>query len=574
MSFLKIRDLSYTYPNTGIRAVDGLNFDAQKGEIIAVIGPNASGKSTFAMLLKRLLTPETGRVWVDGQERSGKGPDAGIGLLFPAPENQLITSIVEEDVAFGLEVKGEPSHIIRTKTENILEQLGIAHLKRRMPHLLSGGEQQMTAMAGVLVLDPDILVLDEPTTFLDPDAKTAVLAALKQLASQGKLVIIITHDMKEAAAADRVWMLLNGRVAADGVPEEVFTNPGVCQKAGVSPPFLLSLALGLRASGIDVKWPAKPAALARALAGALKGRRPPLQDLRLDPSGPSSASPDLVFDKIHFGYGDGDLQGGTVLAGVDYSVPEGIMALVCGANGSGKSTLMQMSNGLVKPDRGRVLLGGRGLECWKKEPGGLPARVGVVFQNPERQVFSETVYEDIAFGPRNMGLDGEKIDARVLRAADWVGLSRTILKRSVLTLSGGQMRRAAIAGILAMETRLLILDEPTDGLDPSTTREFYTNARQYCDETGTTMVVAAHAVPEHTGWIEYMGHLAGGKMQSAGTPSEILTGPGRTLPKHYLPDHLILEIELADAGLHTPGSMTGPQTVLKTLLDHVSKAPP
>jgi energy-coupling factor transport system ATP-binding protein len=229
-----------------------------------------------------------------------------------------------------------------------------------------------------------------------------------------------------------------------------------------------------------------------------------------------------------------------------------------------------MSNGLVQPDSGDVVLCGHRLEYWKKKPGGIPGRVGLVFQNPERQVFSATVYDDIAFGPRNMGLNAKQVEERVLRAADRVGLSRPLLERAVFALSGGQMRRAAIAGVLAMETKVLVLDEPTDGLDPGGAAEFFNNARKYCDETGTTVVIAAHAVPEQTGWIEHMGHLAGGTMRSSGPPSEVLTGPRRTLPKHYLPDHLILKIELAEAGLQISGGGAEPLEVYAMLMYMVS----
>ena len=566
MAFLEIRDLTYTYPNSGVRAVDGLNLDADRGEVIAVIGPNAAGKSTFALLLKRLLKPDSGKVRINGNEQVTVGPDPGIGILFSNPENQLVTSIVEEDIAFGLEVLGEPSHGIQKKVEAVLERLGIAHLRKRMPHLMSGGEQQMAALAGVLVLDPDILVLDEPTTYLDPDARASVFASMRGLAEQGKIIILITHDMKEAANADRVFLFDHGCVAMEGTPDELFSQPGLADRYGIFPPFLMSLVLGMRSVGLDVKWPSDPKSLARVVISGTKDRRGSYQNstghTRIVHTGEAA----LTFDGIRFSYGPDVPRGVLVLNGVDFSVGQGTVALICGANGSGKSTLMQMSNGLIKPDGGKVLLGGKQLKDWKKKRGGVPGQVALLFQNPERQVFSATVFDDIAFGPRNMGVRTDKIEDRVMKAARWVGLPSTVLNRPVYTLSGGQLRRAAVAGVLAMEPEVLVLDEPTDGLDPGGAREFFASARRYCDETGTTIVMATHAVPEQIACIDHFGHLEDGRMQSSGPPSGILTGPDRTLPGQFLPDHMILREELLEAGIALPAAMLDPASAKKQFL--------
>jgi energy-coupling factor transport system ATP-binding protein len=566
MAFLEIRDLTYTYPNSGVRAVDGLNLDADRGEVIAVIGPNAAGKSTFAFLLKRLLIPDSGKVTINGSEQVSAGPDPGIGILFSNPENQLVTSIVEEDVAFGLEVLGEPSHIIEKKVENVLEQLGIAHLRKRMPHLMSGGEQQMAALAGLLVLDPDILVLDEPTTYLDPNARISVLASMRALADQGKIILLITHDMKEAASADRIMLIDHGQIMMEGSPDDFFSHAGIADRYGIFTPFLMSLVLGMRSVGVGVKWPSDPGSLARDVVSVLNDRRGSRQDGTGHTGIVHTGEPALTFDGIRFSYGLESTRGGAVLSGVDFSVGQGTIALICGANGSGKSTLLQMSNGLVTPDDGNVLLGGQQLKDWKKKRGGIPSQVALLFQNPERQVFSATVFDDIAFGPRNMGVSADKIENRVRRAARWVGLADSVMNRPVYTLSGGQMRRVAVAGVLAMESEVLVLDEPTDGLDPGSAREFFASARRYCDETGTTIAMATHAVPEQIACIDHLGHLADGRIQSSGPPSGILTGPERTMPAQFLPDHLILSEELLAMGVVLPDAMLDPAHVRKRLL--------
>jgi energy-coupling factor transporter ATP-binding protein EcfA2 len=566
MAFLEIRDLTYTYPNTGVLAVDGFDLDADRGELIAVIGPNAAGKSTFALLLKGLLNPDSGKVRINGKEQKIGGPDPGIGILFSNPENQLVTSIVEEDVAFGLEVLGEPSNVIEKKVETVLERLKISHLRKRMPHLLSGGEQQMAALAGVLVLDPDILILDEPTTYLDPNARASVLSSIRELADQGKIIILITHEMKEAANADRVILFDSGRVAIQGTPEEIFSKPGLNERYGILPPFLMSLVLEMKLTGLKVGWPCAPDYLARTIVKGMNDRKGSNQKITGHPGVLHSGEPILTFDGVHFSYGQDAPRGGAVLNGVNFTVEKGTVALICGANGSGKSTLLQMSNGLVTPDHGKVLLSDRELNSWKKKRGGVTARVALLFQNPERQVFSATVADDIAFGPRNLGVSAGNIEDRVLKAARWVGLPETLLSRPVYTLSGGQMRRAAVAGVLAMEPEVLVLDEPTDGLDPGGVREFLASTRRYCDETGTAVLMATHAVPEQIVCIDHLGHLASGTIQSSGPPSGILSGPDRTLPAQFLPDHLILRDELREMGVALPDTILDPVIAREMLL--------
>jgi len=567
MAFLEIRDLIYTYPGSGVRAVDGLSLDASRGEIVAVVGPNAAGKSTLARLLKGLIQPDSGMIRIDGRERETTGPVRDIGILFSNPENQLVTSILEEDVAFGLEVIGEPSRVIERKVETVLDRLGILHLRKRMPHLMSGGEQQMAALAGVLVLDPHTLILDEPTTYLDPVAKEAVMASIRGLAEEGRVVILITHDMREASKADRVILIDQGRVALEGRPEEVFGQPGLAGRFGITPPFLMRLVLGMRSMGREMAWPPDREAFGRAFGerpwgrGGSEGR-----GLRV--RGVPGAKAALAFENIHFRYGEGAAGSKPVLEGVDFSVERGSIALVCGSNGSGKSTLLQMSNGLVEPDRGLVLLEGLRIREWRKKPGGVPGRVALLFQNPEHQVFAATVYEDVAFGPRNMGVNARQINERVRKAIRWAGLPETVLERAVHTLSGGQMRRVAVAGVLAMEPRVLVLDEPTDGLDPGGAREFYAGARQYCDDTGTAIVMATHALPEEIDRVDHLGHLSGGRIRSSGPPFDVLTGPARTLPANFLPEHLLLRAQLLDAGSTLLEDVLDAESTLKRLLEH------
>jgi energy-coupling factor transport system ATP-binding protein len=276
--------------------------------------------------------------------------------------------------------------------------------------------------------------------------------------------------------------------------------------------------------------------------------------------------PAIAFEGIHFSYGlTSDTRAG-LLDGLDLDIPESSFSMLCGSNGSGKSTLLQMANGLIEPDKGRVSFKGRPLAIHRKNRGSIHSKVALLFQNPERQLFSETVFDDIGFGPRNLGLRTEAVRRRVFEAAEWVGLKRETLDRPVHTLSGGQMRRAAIAGVLAMDPEVLVLDEPTDGLDPQGVMEFFKRAHEYCRNKGTTILMAAHKVPDQVWLIDHFGHLLDGRIRSSGPPGRVLARPERTIPAQYLPDHLLLQEELLSMGVHLDGMDLDPVRVEGRLL--------
>ncbi len=576
MPFLEIRDLTYTYPGE-IQAIRGLNLTAERGELVAVIGPNAAGKSTLALLVKGILNPDSGSVSLDGKVRESGVVDPRVGLLFSNPENQLVTSIVEEDVAFGLEVAALPPGEIRHKVGRILDDLGIEHLRDRMPHRLSGGEQQMTALAGVMVMEPDLLILDEPTAYLDPFARTAVINVVTSLARKGTAVLWITHDIPRAAGADRLVVVDGGKVTLDGTPHGLFMAPELSTGYGIAPPFLMRLAAELEQFGITVSKPADSRSVSSAIARALEagggetGRSAVELECIEEEGEPSTDQPPILrMEKVTFSYGFPNTADSTV-RDIDFEVPEGCITLLCGANGSGKSTLLQLANGLISPDSGQVLFRGEELALLKRSDGGIPARVALLFQNPERQLFSDTVFDDVAFGPRNLGRDPAEVSRRVTRALEWVGLGDELLERSVHSLSGGQMRRVAIAGVLAMEADLLVLDEPTDGLDPTGVREFFAQARNYCKATGTAILMATHDVPEQADLVDHIVYIDSGRIMSTGSPLKVLTGSRKTVPPDFLPDHLAVREELAALGVSFDGSDLSPDKVLERIVALLSE---
>jgi energy-coupling factor transport system ATP-binding protein len=247
---------SYTGENSINLALSGITLSVNKGEYIAIIGHNGSGKSTFAKLLNALYLPESGSVLIEGMDTKDEAKTWDIrkaaGMVFQNPDNQIVATIVEEDVAFGPENIGIPSKEIRERVDAALTEVGMSDYKEHAPHMLSGGQKQRVAIAGVLAMHPDILIFDEPTAMLDPEGRAEVLGTIKELHSQGKTVIYITHYMEEALLADRVYVMSGGNITFSGTPREVFTNREAILKAGLSFPAHIELYHRLKGKGYDL----------------------------------------------------------------------------------------------------------------------------------------------------------------------------------------------------------------------------------------------------------------------------------------------------------------------------------
>ena len=554
MPYLSIKGLFHTYSTSGVAALRGVDLEIDKGEMVAIVGPNAAGKSTLARAVKGLIRPQSGEITIRGKQVGGDGPDRRVGYLLSNPENQLVTSIVEEDVAFGLETQGVKPSIIRAEVDRTLHMLGIEHFRRAMPHRMSCGQQQMVALAGALAPDPEILVLDEPTAYLDPIGGRAVMEVLEKLASAGRTVVYITHDMEEASRAHRIALMVDGRVARMEEPYELFRDHEAVKIGRLRQPFAVRLTQALEMEGIALPKPGARLESVVPMIYDLVGKRPVFGGHPANRPNGKIETPQhvsgLTYRGVSFRYRSSGKGEGQVLDGLDLKVRMGSTMVLCGANGTGKSTLAQMANGLLKPDSGSVLLEGNTLEETSRLPGGIPARAAILFQNPERQVFAETVFDDVAFGPRNLGAVEDEVRTRVVEAMEWTGLTPGILDRSPFSLSGGQLRRVAIAGILAMRPRLVVLDEPTDGLDPLGAAELISRAGEYVNETGTTVLMATHRVPETSIRGCDLSVLEGGVISASGAPEEILLGPRSTLSLEFMPPHIRVQHELIRSGIN------------------------
>jgi len=258
VAIVEAKEVSYSYrsENSIAPALSGVTLSIARGELVAIIGHNGSGKSTFAKHINALYLPDSGQVLVEGMDTKDEARVWDIrrtaGMVFQNPDNQLVATIVEEDVAFGPENLGVPSAEIRQRVDEVLETVGMSDYKDRAPHMLSGGQKQRVAIAGVLAMQPDIIVFDEPTAMLDPEGRSEVLQTIRKLHEAGKTIILITHYMEEALGADRVVIMTGGQVTLIGTPREVFGNEPALLAAGLSAPPHIALYHSLKKQGIDL----------------------------------------------------------------------------------------------------------------------------------------------------------------------------------------------------------------------------------------------------------------------------------------------------------------------------------
>ena len=258
-SIISVRDLRFAYEDEegDLQTVlDGVSLEIDKGSFVAMVGPNGSGKSTLAKNLNALLLPQSGKVYADGMDTSDDSLlweiRRSVGMVFQNPDNQLVSAVVEDDIAFGPENIGVPPEEIRQRVDSALEAVGMSRFAKQAPHMLSGGQKQRIAIAGVLAMQPDVMVFDEPTAMLDPRGRGEIMAIIEQLHDAGKTVILITHFMEEAARADRIIVLKDGKIAADGTPREIYSMSEQLHGMKLELPFAVELARRLRAGGLDL----------------------------------------------------------------------------------------------------------------------------------------------------------------------------------------------------------------------------------------------------------------------------------------------------------------------------------
>lgn len=479
---IAVRDLRCTYDGATAPALDGVTLDVPRGRLTLVMGATGAGKSTLARCLTRIVpcflpAGVAGDVRLEGASIADRrvGELAGvIGMVFQDFEAQLFSTDVTQEVVFGLEHTGLPPSEMPARVEESLAAVGLAGFAGRDPTTLSGGEKQRLAVAGLLALRPGIMVLDEPTTDLDPVGRAEILAVLAGLRGERLALLLVEHDVGAAVHADRLVLLHAGRIVAEGAPATILADVERCAAAGIRPHDVCRVfaALGLPDPPLDVD------AAAARLRDAGFAPRPTSLD-----AAPPARAPLLVVEGLGHRWPDGR----EAVRDVGFTLGAGELVALVGRNGSGKTTLAKHLNGLLHATTGRVLLDGRDVGRLPLEE--LAQRVGYVFQDPDHQLFAATVFDEVAFGPRNVGMSAADVRVRVDEALAAVGLD--LRDADPFLLDKGARQRLAVAAVLALRPQVLVLDEPTTGLDwPEQHRMLELLATLH--RAGQTVVVITH----------------------------------------------------------------------------------
>lgn len=581
---IKAREVVYEYyrrdENNEIigseKAIDGVSFDIKDGEFISIVGHNGCGKSTLAKHLNALICPTEGTLWVDGMNTADDDNIFNIrqctGMVFQNPDNQLVANVVEEDVGFGPENIGVPTDEIWKRVNDALKIVNIEKRRKDSPNHLSGGQKQRVAIAGVLAMKPKCIVLDEPTAMLDPSGRKEVIDAITMLNKKEKInIILITHHMEETLNSDRIIVMDGGKIVMEGSPETIFKQSEELKKHKLCVPQATQIADLLKNKGIDID---RTILTREELVNEIlekvdmqntkqdlkqdlkQDSKPDLkqdidlkennikQDLTLDTAQNFDADTITRSEKqlqesdnkndntkiklietkdLSYIYEKGTVYERTALSNVNITINKGEFVALIGHTGSGKSTLIQTLNGLVKPTSGVVYYDGKNIHDKGNSLKKLRSKVGLVFQYPEYQLFAETVIEDVKFGPKNIGMSLEEINDAANEALKMTGVSDNLYEASPLELSGGEKRRVAIAGVLAMKPEVLILDEPTAGLDPAG-RDEILGLISELHKNGLTIILVSHSMSDVAEYADKIYVMDDGCLFAKGTPSEVFKG--------------------------------------------------
>lgn len=541
---ISFENVKFSYPGAqGVYALNGVSLTVRRGEFLSVIGHNGSGKSTLARLVNGLLTAESGKVCVFGynltedkpeSEESVSGQNNGsvlvksardvrthVGVVFQNPDNQTVASIVEDDVAFGPENIGIEREEIGKRIDWALKAVGMEEYRHATPARLSGGQKQRIAVAGVLAIKPEIIILDESTAMLDPKGRREVMEVVRNLNKREHMtVILITHFMEEALLADRTIVMNRGEIVLSGTPEEIFESGDKLEAYNLCLPRISGIIGALNAAGMDIK----PVLRSDELAEEISRKLPAGTSFSAfsDEDNPDEAETphdwDIDIKNLTFTYSKKSPFATKALKGVNLHIGEGEFFGIIGHTGSGKSTLVQHLNALIKlpqagkryrkkrvkkgspaPELPEITVGQFDLSSKKCDFKSLRASVGMVFQYPEYQLFAETVFADVAFGLKNFNknLGKEEIEKAVRDSIEMVGLDYNEVKdKSPFDLSGGQKRRVAIAGVIVTRPGILILDEPAAGLDPLGKKEIMELLHKLHREWCKTVIIVSHDMDE------------------------------------------------------------------------------
>ena len=514
-------------------AIDHVSLSIKKGDFVGILGHNGSGKSTLAKQLAALLKPSGGIIYVNGMDTAKDELLFSIrktaGMVFQNPDNQLIGNIVEEDIAFGPENMGIPREEIEERITRALEATGMSAYREHSPNALSGGQKQKIAISGVLSMEPECIIFDEPTAMIDPEGRKEVLKAIYDLNRLKHITIIyITHFLDEVSKADYLYVMKQGAITLEGSPEILFKMPEQLTENNLELPFEISLIAELRKKGLNIP---KEIYTKQQLLEFFKCMQQEegflFQEKKVENQqkkciAETEKEKGIVLKNISYQYKKRSAEEAKdALKDVSLSIKSGEFVAIVGKTGSGKSTLIQHLNGLLQPQSGQYFFEGQDIWSKKYDLKKLRQKVALCFQYPEYQLFEETILKDIAFGPKNLGFNKKKCEEKARYAMKLVGLPAELEKVSPFSLSGGQKRRVALAGILAMEPEYLILDEPVAGMDAPGKKMLFQLLHHLNKDKGITVVLVSHNMDDVAAHADRVLIMEDGTLKMDGTTREI-----------------------------------------------------
>ncbi len=522
---LKLKDLGYRYTSTGSPSefsLKGINLEIQPGELLLILGRNGSGKTTLVKHLNGLLLPQEGEVLVDGLCTLKSLPQIRrrVGMVFQNTENQIVGQTVEEEVAFGPENLNLSAQEIRRRVRRALELVGLLDKAERSPLQLSGGEKKLLAIASVLAMEPEYIVLDEPFTMLDHAACEKIWRVLEELKAKRHGIILVSHEPEHMEHADRVALLKDGQLVFVGSPQAILKSHAL-ERAGLAPPDIVALFYALHGQALKAHFAQIPLS-AEAMAELLKERftlvRPHVITNNHANVPTCQRVNVLETQALNFFYNKDQVNEVWALKEINAAIKTGEFVGITGATGSGKSTLVQHFNGLLTPHSGLVLFKGENVTKLKQSE--LARRVGLVFQNPNHQLFAESAFKEVAFGLKERGVKAEELEQKVKRALQQMGLDYERFKdRHPQSLSGGEQIRLAIAALLALNPQVLILDETLLSLDPIMRRDLLRHLEEL-NRASITVIIVSHRLRCLTKTHRIL-LLRDGQLIREGSPAEI-----------------------------------------------------
>jgi len=489
---IRVENLWWRYSTSKDWVLKGVDFSVAKGEIVGVVGPSGAGKTTLCLCLAGLIPKEIrgsmkGRVLIDGMDTSSTSLTdivEKVGIVFQDPETQFVTMKVLDEVAFPLENFGFSKTEMLKRIDEALKVTRMTQYKEKYPFELSGGQKQRVAIASMLARRPEILILDEPTSDLDPLGKQEIFSVLSELREKyGVTLIIVEHDTEKLARyADRILLLYDGKIVKQEPSRKFFKDVSFLIEKGVYPPQVTEVFYKLDSL---VKLDTLPITLEEAyrILGRISVKKYALPSLsrRLEKN---TSKPLIIMENVEYVYPDGT----KALKGISLEVRKGEFVAVIGQNGSGKTTLIKHIVGLLKPTKGIVKV--FGVDTRNVDISELAWKIGYVYQSPDHQLFCTSVYEECAYALRNAGMPEKEIRKRVEKVLKIVGLAG-LEDVPPYFLSKGQRQRLAVAAVLAMEPEVMLVDEPTTGQDFAQSKGIMELLKEL-NRSGRTIIVVTH----------------------------------------------------------------------------------